>query len=188
MPSTASRGRTDGAGNLPAPSLVLPADMAAQGFCLRPETEADAVFLRRLYISMRWDELAPLIDWSETQKHDFLSAQFDLQRVHYARHYQGGDFAVIDCRGESIGRLYLFRSPGEIRVVDIGFLPDWRNRGLGTRVLQAVFDEARPRAQRVSIHVENFNPAQRLYHRLGFREISRTGPYLLMQWPETSGR
>jgi ribosomal protein S18 acetylase RimI-like enzyme len=34
----------------------------------------------------------------------------------------------------------------------------------------------------VSIHVEAFNPALRLYERLGFREAGRTHVYLLMEW------
>lgn len=175
-------GCADGARPVSAPSLALPADLAARGVSLRRETDTDAEFMRRLYISMRWEELAPLTEWSESQKQAFLSSQFDLQRRHYALHYQGADFAVVDCHGDSAGRLYLFRGTSEIRVVDIGFLPEWRNQGLGTRLLQAVFDEARPKGQCVSIHVETFNPARRLYERLGFREISQTGPYLLMEW------
>jgi hypothetical protein len=33
----------------------------------------------------------------------------------------------------------------------------------------------------LSIHVERFNPALRLYERLGFREVEDKGVYLLMQ-------
>jgi predicted GNAT family acetyltransferase len=34
----------------------------------------------------------------------------------------------------------------------------------------------------VSIYVEHFNPAKRLYHRLGFIEIGENGVYHLMRW------
>src|SRR5256885_17004518 len=40
--------------------LALPATLVDQGFALRPETEADVPFLRRLYASTRWEELAPI--------------------------------------------------------------------------------------------------------------------------------
>jgi predicted GNAT family acetyltransferase len=34
----------------------------------------------------------------------------------------------------------------------------------------------------VRMHVERFNPARRLYGRLGFREIADKGVYLLLEW------
>jgi hypothetical protein len=35
------------------------------------------------------------------------------------------------------------------------------------------------------IHVEGFNPALRLYERLGFRQIEDKGVYLFMEWSGT---
>jgi hypothetical protein len=32
------------------------------------------------------------------------------------------------------------------------------------------------------MHVEQFNRALRLYHRLGFRQIADQGVYLLLEW------
>ena len=40
------------------PAFALPAALLSQGFALRPETEADTVFLMRLYASTREEELA----------------------------------------------------------------------------------------------------------------------------------
>ena len=37
--------------------LAMPPALAEQEFVLRPETQADVPFLRRLYVSTRWDEL-----------------------------------------------------------------------------------------------------------------------------------
>jgi ribosomal protein S18 acetylase RimI-like enzyme len=34
----------------------------------------------------------------------------------------------------------------------------------------------------VTIHVEVFNPALRLYERLGFKKVAENGPYHLMEW------
>jgi hypothetical protein len=41
-------------------------------------------------------------------------------------------------------------------------------------------------AKPLTIHVEQFNPALRLYTRLGFRPIAEHGVYLLLEWRPTT--
>ena len=165
----------------PLSPLALPVDLTAQGYSLRQETEQDRPFLERLYLSVRWDELAPA-PWPDEQKRAFLSWQFALQHKHYTEHYCDADFAVLDQAGVPAGRLYLFRGATDTRIVDISLLPEHRGRGIGTGLLTAIFAEAAPDQRSVSIHVELFNPARRLYDRLGFQEVSRDGVYALMEW------
>jgi ribosomal protein S18 acetylase RimI-like enzyme len=43
-----------------------------------------------------------------------------------------------------------------------------------------VRDDAHASGRSVSIHVEQFNPAQHLYRRLGFRDVHLEGTYILM--------
>lgn len=171
-----------GAGVSPAPVLALSDELVGQGVSLRREVTSDEDFLRRLYISLRWEELVPVIDWTDQQKITFLESQFTSQRHHYGKYYAQGDFAIIEREQTPIGRLYLFRSPRETRIVDIGLLPEWRGQGLGTLFLRAVLAEASAAGRKVSINVEVFNPARRLYDRLGFREVEQSGPYWLMEW------
>ena len=38
------------------------------------------------------------------------------------------------------------------------------------------------------IHVERFNPALRLYERLGFRQIDDRGVYLFMEWRDDNSQ
>src|SRR5439155_7322471 len=97
--------------------LALPAALADQGFALRPETEADVPFLRRLYVSTRWEELAPIIDWSEAQKQAFLESQFAFQRHHYLTYYGTTDCAVLEHEGVPAGRLYIDRQADTLLVV-----------------------------------------------------------------------
>ncbi len=165
-------------------TLTLPAPLAEQGYVLRGETDADRPFLERLYLIVRWDELAPS-GWSDDQKRRFLSWQFALQHRHYTEHYHDADFGIVEQSGLPAGRLYLFRGADDTRIVDISLLPEQRGRGVGTALLTAVFAESVPAGRSVSIHVELFNPARRLYERLGFRELSRNGVYALMEWPGT---
>jgi len=159
---------------------ALPAELAARGFSLRRERPEDLPFLERLYISVRWVELAPL-DWPEEAKLGFLSQQFSFQVQHYRTYYAAADFGILEHDGVPMGRLYLFRGSSDLRIVDISLLPEWRGAGIGTLLLRAVLAEARASGRTVSIHVEKFNPAQRLYRRLGFREIGEDGPYWLME-------
>jgi len=165
------------------PPFAVPAELIGRGVALRPQTEGDLNFLRDLYISLRWDELAPVIDWTEARKIAFLEEQFGFQHRHYTEYYTRTDFMIVEAGGKPVGRLYLDRGhPKDLRIVDIGFLPEWRRQGLGTAFITAVQGEARAEGKFVSIHVETFNPARRLYHRMGFREISQNGCYWLMEW------
>jgi len=150
---------------------------------LRPITDADLPFLLNLYASTRLDELAQT-DWSDEQKVAFIVQQFEAQHAWWQEHYQGARFDLVLVDGEPAGRLYVDVWPGEIRIVDIAIMPGHRNGGLGTTLLRRVFDEGDAAGKPVSIHVEVFNPARRLYDRLGFREMGQHGDvYILMQRP-----
>jgi ribosomal protein S18 acetylase RimI-like enzyme len=165
----------------PAPAFALPAALAAQGYRLRPETENDIPFLTRLFASTREDELA-VVPWSEAQKQAFLASQFDAQRRHYRAYITACAFDVLEQHGTPAGRLYLNEGPTRLRVVDISLLPERRGRGLGTAILQALQETAGARGKGVGICVEKFNPALRLYRRLGFTETTDHDAYLEMEW------
>ncbi len=158
------------------------------GLILRPETEEDLEFLYHLYASTRADEMAAL-DWTPEEKEAFLRMQFSAQRGHYREHYRETRFDVIEREGEAIGRLYVARWPDDIRVVDIALMPEHRGQGLGGGLMRALLDEAAAAGKSVSIHVEFFNPALRLYQRLGFQAKGADDDvYRLMEWPaETLG-
>lgn len=164
-------------------AVTLPASLRDQGFALRAETEADLPFLRRLYVSTRWQELAPVVDWTDAQKVAFLDSQFAAQRHHYRTCYASTFWGVLERAGTPAGRLYLDRQATTLLIVDVSLLPDWRGRGIGTALLHAVAVEAHPAGRSVTISVEKFNPAQRLYRRLGFRETADDGMYWAMEWP-----
>lgn len=149
---------------------------------LRPIGPEDMPFLLRLYRSTREEELAMVVDWSDEQKDWFILMQFNAQHTWYQEHYVGATFDVVLVDGEPAGRLYVHRREKEIRLVDISFLPELRGRGLGTGLLRDLCAEAEAAGKPLTIHVEKYNPAMRLYERLGFSRIDETGPYDLMEW------
>jgi ribosomal protein S18 acetylase RimI-like enzyme len=153
---------------------------AAPAFVLRPVGEGDAEVLYQIYASTRADELAP-VPWSEAQKSSFLREQFRLQCLDWGRTYPQADRRLILMDGQAVGRLYVDRGSSEVRVIDVALLPAFRGRGVGTRLLRQVLDEAHTSDRPVSIHVERANPALRLYQRLGFRLREDKGVYLLLE-------
>jgi ribosomal protein S18 acetylase RimI-like enzyme len=150
--------------------------MRPPGVTLRPQTDADTDFLLALYGSTRADELA-LVPWTDAEKAAFIAMQFRAQSIHYATYYADADFLVIERDGVPVGRLYLHRSDGEIRIVDIALLPTARGAGVGTALLREVLAEGARTGKTVSIHVEHANPALRLYRRLGFAPVEDIGIY-----------
>jgi ribosomal protein S18 acetylase RimI-like enzyme len=153
---------------------------------LRPARADDESFLLAVYASTRADELA-LVGWSEAKQQAFVRAQFDAQAASYQQNYPGAQFSLILVAGEPAGRLYLHRRPAEIRIMDLALLPPFRGQGHGTRLLRQVLDEGRARGLPVTIHVERFNPALRLYQRLGFREVQDKGVYAFLEWTPEAG-
>ena len=150
---------------------------AAPAVSLRPSTPEDRPFLARVYASTREEELAN-VPFSPEEKAAFVEQQFSAQTAHYARHYHDTSFDLILVDGEPAGRLIVGRWHDQVRIVDVALLPEFRGLGVGTRVLEPVLAEGEARGVPVTIHVEQFNPAQRLYRRLGFEQVSSEGIYL----------
>jgi ribosomal protein S18 acetylase RimI-like enzyme len=148
---------------------------------LRPIAQGDEELLYRIYASTREAELA-MTDWTDEQKTAFVQMQFAAQHSHYQEYYPNAAFMVILADEQPVGRLYVDSWPDQIRVVDITVLPEYRNAGLGTGLLKGLMSEATKAGKPLTIHVEQYNPALRLYERLGFTRIGERGVYYLMEW------
>lgn len=119
----------------------------------------------------------------EDQRRVFLEQQFVVREAHYARAYPGATNEVIEVDGRAAGRLYVHRATGEVRVVDIALLPEFRGAGVGTRLLRALQDEATESGRPLTLHVDASNVgARRLYEKLGFRatDDAAGGVYVAM--------
>jgi len=74
-----------------------------------------------------------------------------------------------------------------IVVIDIALLPSSCGKGLGSAILADIMDQARAGSKPIVIHVETFNPAMRLYLRLGFAFVEEVGFYHMLEWrPQTA--
>jgi ribosomal protein S18 acetylase RimI-like enzyme len=148
----------------------------------RAATPDDVPFFRDLYATTRADELR-VLPWTPEQKAAFVDQQFFAQKSHYATYYPDCEFLAIEIEGERAGRLYIDRSSKDnIEIVDIALWPTYRGRGIGRMLLEEILAEAQATGKTVGIYVEHFNPARRLYDRLGFCHVDTNGVYHLMEW------
>ena len=166
----------------PDPAGALRAALGAalpQGWTLRNRTEADADFLAALFASTREDEMRH-VPWSGADKAAFLRQQFDLQHAHYLAHYPRALWLVIESPQGPAGRLYVEPTAAEIRLMEITLAPAMRGRGIGGTLVRALVAHADTVHLPVGLHVEPFNPAVRLYERLGFAVREQRGAYQFM--------
>jgi ribosomal protein S18 acetylase RimI-like enzyme len=153
----------------------------AAAVALRPVAASDEAFLLAVYAAARADEMAR-VPWSLPQKEAFIKMQFDAQQAHYRTHNPNASHEVILLSGQSIGRLYVARRDREIRILDITILPDHRNRGIGTPLIEELMREAALADKPLRIYVESFNPSHRLFDRLGFSKTEDDGVNHLLEW------
>jgi ribosomal protein S18 acetylase RimI-like enzyme len=147
---------------------------------LRPAGQDDTGSLYRIYASTREEELA-VTGWDEPAKEAFLRMQFNAQHSYYHATFPDASYDLIVSDGEVLGRLYVDRGEKAWHVIDIALLPEHRGRGIGTRLLGEILAGATKAGKPVQIYVERFNPARRLYDRLGFSQIADEGVYLLLE-------
>ncbi|MGH9871622.1 MAG: GNAT family N-acetyltransferase [Pyrinomonadaceae bacterium] len=159
-------------------------DLEEEDICavsLRPATSADEEFLRQLFATTRADELA-LMPWGEDQKQTFISMQFKAQSQQYAMTYPNADNSIILFNEAPIGRMMVARTEAAILLVDIAVLPEHRNAGIGTNLIQDLLRAAAAVGKPVRLHVFAASAARRLYERLGFSRIGLDTAYFEMLW------
>lgn len=136
-----------------------------------------------VYASTRLEELEGF-GWSDDQKHAFIKMQFMARERTYPR----VDNRIILLNGRPVGRMLVDRGDASILLRDIALLTEYRNRGLGSRLITELMKEATSVGKPINLHVVATSPAVRFYERLGFRRSGdETAAYLEMKWvPATS--
>jgi ribosomal protein S18 acetylase RimI-like enzyme len=172
--------------NISPPAFTLPAALLSQGFTLHVEREDDIPFLQALFNSTREEELAQA-PWSPEQKSQFLLMQFNAQRTHYRTYMPEAHWLVIVHDGAPVGRIYIDWGPTTLNLVDIALIPPWRARGVGSQLMAQLIALADYEKKTIVLFVERFNPAMRLYRRLGFIDVRDTEIYLEMERPVGGG-
>ena len=146
---------------------------------VRPEDEAG---LFDLFAAVRAGELR-MQEWEPALRGRILRMQFEAQRRTYRAEYPAADERLIELDGAPIGWVVVDRSRSELHGIDIALLEEKRGRGVGTRVIRALQEEAAAGNRPMVITVNRTNvQALALYARLGFRPVSETDLHMVMEW------
>lgn len=154
---------------------------AALGIKGRLIVENDTAFLRALYASTRSAEVAST-GWPPQIQQSFLAQQFAAQRAHYSAAYPNAEALVLSKAKVDIGRLTLNETEAHFALIDIAFLPHYLGRGFGSAILTDLQTYATKARKPIILHVEQFNPAKRLYTRFGFVTCEMGPVYHRMEW------
>ncbi len=161
------------------PPVIMPVNLAT--LSLRSERPGDEPFLREVYGSTRQEELEasglPL-----AMRAAFLDLQFKAQQQGYRSAFPQAEFHVILLGHQPVGRMAVNRAAGELRLIDIALLPEHRNQGIGTALIQKLSTEAAAAGQPLRLSVVKGQRAVHLYHRLGFAKTGESGWRDLMEW------
>jgi len=132
---------------------------------LRPARAADSEFCFQLHKAAMGDYIAAIWGWDEQRQREF-----------HARGFAPGRWQIITANGADAGLLEVEYRPAETYLSRIELLPDYQGRGIGSRLINALIDEAAQKGQDLVLEVLAVNHrAYALYQRLGLREVGRRG-------------
>jgi GNAT superfamily N-acetyltransferase len=95
---------------------------------------------------------------------------------------------IVSLDGQPAGRLAVEQRPYEIRFIDLALVPEHRNHGLGTQLIQQVQEHAQSARLPLRLQVIRFSRAVGLFERLGFIRTSETGSHFQMEWNPRNSR
>lgn len=155
---------------------------------LRPATmPVDEPFLRELYFSTREDLYGLFSDPAQMQ--GLLSMQYTAQALSYDRQFPEARHEIVLLDDQPVGRMIVDLNDDAMWIVDIALLPNSRNQGIGTILLNRRLAECSDRRVPCFLQVLGTNPARSLYERSGFVIQSDDGVRLLMKWaPQDNDR
>ena len=151
----------------------------------RNASSEDAEFLFKLYASTRTEELNAW-GWDSQQQEAFLKMQFHAQQTSYQNQFPNSNYQIVLMQQLAIGSMLVIRDEAEIRLADIALLPEYRDRGIGSFLLQNLLAEATQAVKPLRLQVIQFNRAIQLYQRLGFAKVGDNGTHFLMEWQPPS--
>lgn len=147
---------------------------------VRVSTPEDASFLRDMFFEVRAPEFitAGLVG---QQLEMLLAQQYGAMRTHYDREYADAIYEVFELAGERIGYQATVVLDS-LHLIDISLVTRVRGNGIGTSRMMELQSRAAEMGLPMTLTVEKFNPAMRLYERLGFKPYMDSEVYLRMKW------
>lgn len=118
----------------------------------------------------------------EQQLNNFLETQFQAQNKDYRENYPKASNDVILFNDVPAGRVIYTTEHNDLNIMDMTVSSRFRNHGIGTKILQWFFGQSRESGLPIRFYVEKFNPAQKLYERLGFKVKADVHSHFELEW------
>lgn len=132
---------------------------------LRPATAGDSEFCYQLHRAAMGEYVTAIWGWDD-----------QVQRGFHERLFRPGRMQIITVGGADAGLIDVEYRPDEIYLGRIEILPGYQGRGIGSRLISALLEEAGRRGQPLALDVLTVNVrARALYQRLGLTEVGRHG-------------
>ena len=142
-----------------------PTSRSTPAIALRPVTPADAEFCYQLHKAAMGEYITGIWGWDEQAQRAFHERAFNPRR-----------WQIITAEQADVGVLDVEYRPDEIYLSRLEIDPGYQGRGIGTRIIGALLDEAGRKGQDLVLDVLTVNHrAQALYQRLGLAEVARHG-------------
>jgi ribosomal protein S18 acetylase RimI-like enzyme len=139
---------------------------------LRAYCASDFDFARQLYFeTMRW-AIERVFGWDQAH-----------QDASFAEWFRGDEVSIIIADGVDVGWVQQRPDRDAIFLGSIYIAPAMQRKGIGTRVLRTLLDQAQQQSQALTLAVMKINPAFALYERLGFRITHQDEYKLYMSKP-----
>jgi ribosomal protein S18 acetylase RimI-like enzyme len=102
----------------------------------------------------------------------------DWQRQYFVKNFDKNNGEILVFDNADIGFYRVIEKQNETFLVSILILPEFQNKGIGTKLIQ---DLILLKTKLIRLQVLKVNPAQNLYKRLGFKQVSETETHLIMK-------
>ena len=140
-------------------------------FSLRPATPDDYDFLYDLNRLALGEYVAEISGWDDEWEQQNFRERFDPDLRQ-----------IIRVDGEDIGAFGFYADGDHVLLDYLAIVPECQRRGIGTRLIGSVVEEARKLGKPVRVQVLKTNPATELYERLGFVITGETERHFIMKW------
>lgn len=130
-----------------------------EDFCYRVQKAA-----MQAYVAQTWGA------WDEGFQQAYFRARFDPAANQ-----------IIALNGVEIGVFSAEQRAEAVFLAKLYILPAYQGRGIGTRLIRALLNEAFSKGLPVALRVLKVNPARWLYERLGFAIVAEKDAFFSMQ-------
>lgn len=142
---------------------------------LCPVESSHTDFLLQLFKECRPD-LELIGGINEKQKEDIIFQQFTLEQEQLIKMYPDVEFNVVMLNEKPVGRIYIYHGETADRILEIGLLAEYRNLGIGRKLITTAIENAIRKNKSVRLQVAWFNQrAYKFYKEIGFRVIENQG-------------